>query len=78
VLLLRAKPSNLVHGIERRFIHLRGHVKLFGFLNNIQNIQKTGIRKHTAELEALAVITIKQSRPTDADVVTKKRNHVDS
>jgi len=53
-------------------------VKLFGFLNNIQNIQKTGIRKHTAELEALAVITIKQSRPTDADVVTKKRNHVDS
>ena len=48
------------------------HVKLFGFLNNFQNIQKAEIRKHTAELEAgLAVITIKQS--TDGDVVTKRR-----
>jgi len=58
--------------------HLRGHIQLFGYLNNFQNIQKAVIRKHTAELEALTAITIKESRPTNGDVVNKKRSDADS
>jgi len=69
----------VVHRIEGRLEQLRFHVKLFGFLNNFQNIQKAEIRKHTIEFKAaLIVITIKQSRPADGDVVNKKRTDVAS
>ena len=72
-----ARPSNSVRRIECRFEQFRDHVKLFGFLNNFQNIQKTEIRKHTAEPEAtLTVITIKQS--TGGDAVIEKTNDVGS
>ena len=73
---LNARPSNSVHRIECRFEQLRGHAKLFGFLNNFQSIQEAEIREHTAKIQAaLTLITIKQS--TDGDVVTKKTKDVD-
>lgn len=65
-----------IQSMECRFEQLKSHVKLFGFLNNFQSIQKAEIRKHTADLEAaLTDTTIKQS--TDEEVVTEKTKDVD-
>ena len=69
--------NQAIQSIWCTFEQRRGHVKLFGFLNNFQSMEKTKIREHTAELEStLTVITIKQS--FDGDVVTKRTNDVDA
>ena len=60
-----------IQSMECRFRQIKSHVKLFGFLNNFQNIQKAKIRKHTADPEAASTnTTITQN--TDQEVVIEK------
>jgi len=42
--------------IECSLKQLRGHVNVFGFLNNYKNVHKIHIRKHAEELEAALTI----------------------
>ena len=64
-----------IQSLESRFQQLKSCIKLLGFLNNFQSLQKAEIRKHTADLEAtLTGTTLKHS--TDGGVVTETTKDV--
>ena len=58
-----------IQSLESRFKRFKSNIKLFGFLNNFQGLQKGEIRKHTVDLEA-ALIDTKLKQSTDGEVVT--------
>lgn len=65
-----------IQSLESRFMQLKSHIKLFGFLNNFQGLQKAEIRKHTVDLEA-ALIDTKLKQNTDVEVGTVTSKDVD-
>ena len=62
--------DKVIQSLESRFQQLKSHVKLFGFLNNFQSLQKAEIRKCTVDLEAALTETILK-HSTNGGVVTE-------
>ena len=69
-----------IQSLESTFEQIKNHVKLFGFLNNFQNIhthtRMAEIRKHTLNFEAaLTVITMKHD--AEGEIATETHKVVD-
>ena len=65
-----------IQSLESRFKQHKNHAKLFGFINNFQDISKEKIRKHISNLEAaLTITTIRQD--AEGKIVTEKNKDVD-
>ena len=65
-----------IQSLESTFKQLQSLVKVFRFLDNFHGLQKTEIRKHTADLEA-ALTDTKTSHKTGEEVVTTTCKDVD-